>query len=235
MGRPFHLWTYGHWGAPVLVMPSAAGMAHEWDAHGMVEALGDLIEGGKIKLYCTESNVAEAWTRKENPADWRIQRHMTYERFIVTDLLQYIRHDCQNSQVRLAITGCSLGGYYAANFALKYPEVFRYALCMSGRYDIRSFTGGFSNLDVYFNNPLAYVPNLEGQHLERVRQNTHLTLVCGQGAWEEGCIEETQALADLLEAKGVRHFRDIWGRDVSHDWQWWRRQARHHLVQTFGS
>ena len=62
---------------------------------------------------------------------------------------------------------------------------------------------------------MAYVPNLEGEHLTRVRDNTHLTLVCGQGQWEEGCIEETQAFANVLEAKGISHYRDIWGHDVS--------------------
>ncbi len=234
MGRPMHLWCYGHWGAPLLVFPSAAGMAHEWDAHGMVDTLGDLIEEGKLKLYCTESNVAEAWTRQQNPAQWRITRHQVFESYVTTELASFIRRDCQSPDLPIGVSGCSLGGYYAANFALKYPDIFRYALCMSGRYDITSFTGGFSNQDVYFNNPMAYVPQLEGSHLERVRNNTHLALVCGQGPWEEGCIDETHTLADILAAKGISHHRDIWGHDVAHDWNWWRRQARYHLVQRFG-
>ena len=230
-----HLWCYGHWGAPVLAFPSAAGMAHEWDAHGMVDALADLIQGGRIKLYTTESNVAEAWTRKETPPEWRIRRHMAYEAFVVSELVEWIRRDCHSPHIPIAVTGCSLGGYYAANFALKFPEIFNYALCMSGRYQISGFMNGLGNQDVYFNNPLAYVPNLEGAHLDRVRHNTSLALVCGQGPWEEGCIEETNALADVLAAKGIPHYRDIWGHDVAHDWNWWRRQARFHFVQRYGS
>ena len=74
MGRPVHLWRYGHYGRPLLVFPSASGMAHEWDAHGMVEALGDFIDQGRLKLYCTETNVAEAWTRRESDPAWRIGR-----------------------------------------------------------------------------------------------------------------------------------------------------------------
>jgi len=61
MGREMHVWRFGDFGAPLIVFPSASGMAHEWDAHGMVEALAELIDGGKLKLYCIESNVAEAW------------------------------------------------------------------------------------------------------------------------------------------------------------------------------
>jgi esterase/lipase superfamily enzyme len=147
------------------------------------------------------------------------------------ELLPWIHADCRTPGIPVGVSGCSLGAYYAANFALKHPSAFPWALCMSGRYEMRHFTEGFSNGDVYFNNPLAYVPNLEGPALEHVRRHAHLTLVCGQGAWEEGCIEETHALADVLAAKGISHWRDIWGRDVAHQWPWWKRQARYHLGQ----
>ena len=85
------------------------------------------------------------------------------------------------------------------------------------------------------NDMVAYVSNLEGEALERVKKNTHVTLVCGQGKWEEGCIEETHILADILEAKGINHHRDIWGHDVSHDWVWWQRQTVYHLNMMFGA
>ncbi len=234
MGRRMHVWAFGHWGAPLLVFPSAAGFAHEWDRQGMVEVLAPLILGGKLKLYCPESNVSQSWTNKEGHPAERVRRHAAYERFVMEELVPAIRTDCANDSIPIATSGASLGAYYAANFALKFPETFNYALCLSGRYDATQFTGGFSNSDVYFNNPLAFVSNLEGEPLELVRRNTHLTLVCGQGQWEEGCIEETQALASVLEAKGIPHDRDIWGHDVSHDWIWWKRQAVLHLGKTFG-
>lgn len=235
MGRPFHLWRYGHWGQPLLVFPSAAGFAHEWDAHGMVETLKPLIDAGKLKLYCTESNVAESWTRKETHPSERIQRHSLFERYVVEELAAFIRTDCQSPDVPIAVSGCSLGAYYAANIVLRHPATFRYALCMSGRYDMLGFTDGFSNDEIYFNNPLAFVPNLDGKPLERVRRHAHLDLVCGQGPWEEGCIEETHALGDLLAHKGISHQKDIWGRDVAHEWDWWRRQALFHLTRRYDS
>ena len=238
MGRRMNVWCYGHWGAPLLVVPSAAGFAHEWDAQGMLEALGSLVTGARLKLYCPESNVSESWTSKEASAEEKVNRYKPYERFVVEELVPWIRQDCGSkstgsSNIRVAVSGASLGGYYAANFALKFPEIFHYALCLSGRYDITEFTDGQSNADIYFNNPLAYVPNLNGEFLERVRRNTHLALVCGQGPYEEGCIEETIALANVLSAKGISHERDIWGHDVSHNWVWWQRQARLHLTKTF--
>lgn len=234
MGRHVHVWLYGHWGSPIIVFPTAAGFAHEWERQGMIDVLAPLIHGGKIKLYCPESNVSETWTNKEADPRWRARRHMAYERFLLEDLVPAVRRDCNSADIRIAAAGASLGALFAANAALKFPETFHYALCLSGRYDLQGFTGGYSNGDIYFSNPMAYVANLDGEALERVRRQTHLTLVCGQGAWEEGCIEETHRLAELLASKDISHIRDIWGHDVSHDWIWWQRQTLMHFRKTFG-
>jgi esterase/lipase superfamily enzyme len=234
LGRGVSLWSYGHWGPPLIAFPTAAGFAHEWEAQGMLEALAPLLDGGRLKLYCPESNVAEAWTRGENDPAWRIRRHIAYERFVLDTLVPKIRDDCRTPDIPLTVAGASLGAFYAANLALKHPETFRWALCLSGRYSMTHFTGGFADADVYFNDPLAYVPNLGGEALERIRRWTHLVLVCGQGMWEEGCIEETRALAGACAANGISHELDLWGTDVSHDWGWWKRQAQLHLGRRFG-
>jgi esterase/lipase superfamily enzyme len=234
LGRGISLWSFGHWGVPLVVFPTAAGFAHEWEAQGVLDVVAPWIEAGRLKLYCPESNVAEAWTRRENPAEQRIGRHLAYERFVMETLVPRIREDCGGQPLPLMTAGASLGAFYAANFALKQPETFRWALCMSGRYSMTHFTDGFANSDVYYNDPLAYLPGLSGEPLERVRRHAHLVLVCGQGQWEEGCIEETQALADLCEAKGIPHDRDIWGRDSAHQWSWWKRQTLYHLTRKLG-
>lgn len=234
MGRKMHVWCYGFFGMPLLVFPSAAGFAHEWDAHGMTTTLAPLIAAGKIKLYCPESNVSQAWTNKADHPSERVKRHLIYEQFILETLVPWIREDCHSSQIPIATVGCSLGGFYAVNFGLKYPEIFNFALGMSGRYAMTHFTQGFSNQDIYFNNPLAYVVGLHGSHLERVQKQARIHLVCGQGAFEEGCIEETIALGQLLDQKGIPNVTDIWGTDSRHDWNWWKKQAVIHLGRVFG-
>jgi len=234
MGRPIHLWRYGHWGAPLLVFPTAAGMAHEWEVQGMVDALAPWIDRGRLKLYCVESNVAETFTRKDGDPAWRIGRYLAYERFVHRELADFVRADCGGAELPIGAAGASLGAVYAANAALKGPETFRWSLCLSGRYEIRHFLDGFDSPEVFFANPLAYVPGLSGEPLARATHATHLTLVCGQGPFEEGCIEETHALGDLLAAKGIPCRKDIWGHDVAHDWNWWRRQTVYHLAQRLG-
>ena len=234
MGRRMHLWKYGHFGAPLLAFPSAAGMAHEWDSHGMVEALSDLIQSGRIKLYTTESNVAEAWTRREEDPKWRIHRHDLYEQYITSELVPWIREDCRTPDIRIACAGTSLGAFYSANFTLKNPGIFNYALCMSGRYEMSSLNEGYDGPGAFENNPIAYVPHMHGNLLETARREAHITLVVGQGKWEDGNIEETQHLAHLLNEKGISVTCDVWGHDVSHDWAWWQRQTVMHVGNRFG-
>ena len=234
VGRDLHVLTFGHYGAPVIAFPSGGGQFYDFENNGMIGALAHLIDGGKIKLYCPEGLDNESWLNDGADPHWRGMRHNAYQDFIVSNLIPAIRVDCRDENARVAVTGCSLGAYHAANFALKFPHIVHYALCLSGRYNIADVTGPTSSEDVYFNNPLAYIPNLHGDALNHVRHNTHLALVCGQGAWEDKCLHDTHRLADLLVEKGISHERDIWGHDVEHHWHWWRQQIVHHLGKTFG-
>lgn len=233
MGRSVHMWTYGYFGLPVIAFPSAAGFAHEWQAQGMVDALMPFLKAGKIKLYCPESNVAEAWTRHERPLDYRMKRHLAYEHFIVNDLMPFIREDCKWANPKVTVSGCSLGAMYAANFALKYSKLFHKAICMSGRYQATELTKGEKSLDVYLNSPISFVSNMSGAALEQVQKNTRIILICGTGPFEEGCIEETLLLGRILKSKQIPNTVDIWGKESKHDWGWWKRQAQKHFANEF--
>ena len=234
MGRSVHMWTYGHFGPPVVVFPTAAGFAHEWQSHGMIELLTPLLAAGRFKLYCPESNVSEAWTRSEGTLAWRMERHRAYEMFVLQNLVPFIYEDCRSEGLPITAVGASLGATYAVNMALKFPTIFTDAIAMSGRYLATALTKGENNQDVYFNNPLAYVPNLKGKALDHVRKSTHITLICGQGKWEEGCIEETIALSQVFRSKEIPHELDLWGEESIHDWDWWKRQVAHHFGRRFG-
>ncbi len=235
VGREMDFLIFGHYGAPVLAFPSGGGRYFDFENNGMIGAISHLIEAGKIKVYCPDGLDHESWLDDSLDIHWRGVRHNAYEDFLVYDMVRWIRDDCNDHSLRVGLAGCSLGAYHAANMALKYPHIFHYALCMSGRYDLSSIVGGGSgSMEFYFNNPLAYLYHVHGRELDHIRYNTHLALVCGQGAWEGKCLYETHRLADVLRDKGISHERDIWGQDVEHHWYWWRRQIAHHLGKTFG-
>ncbi len=232
--REMDILAFGHYGMPVIAFPSGGGQFYDFENNDMLAVLSQLINDGRIKVYCPTGIDNESWLNQGADPHWRAAHHNSYQDFVINNLVPAIRVDCHNPDIRIAVTGCSLGAYHAANFALKFPHIFNYALCMSGRYDIEETCGGSSeSIDVYFNNPMAYTYNFHSDALTHVQHNTHIALVCGQGAWEDKCLHSTHRLADLFVEKGISHERDIWGPDVEHHWHWWRKQIVHHFEKRF--
>jgi esterase/lipase superfamily enzyme len=223
--------VYGHHGRPVLVFPSEGGWATEFAEHGMVGAVQDLIEAGRVKLYCVGSFDAGTWSAGHLSLEDRARAHGFYESWVVDAVVPHIRDD-SGGAADLVTLGCSLGAFHALNFAFKRADLFPLALCFSGNYDPRTWRGwGEQGEALYFNNPAGYVANLHGEHLDWLRSRLSILLVCGQGRWEDttGSLDGTRRMAGLLAAKGIRHELDLWGYDVPHDWPSWRAQLAHHL------
>jgi esterase/lipase superfamily enzyme len=234
LGRPMELLLFGHFGPPLLAFPSASGRFFDWENYGMIDAAAAWLERGKVRVLCVDGIDQETWLNHGANVEARGRRHQDYETYVLDQIVPFIRRECDLSEGGIAVAGCSLGAYHAANFALKFPQVFNYALCMSGRYNLEAVVGPSESLAVYYNNPVAYAANLHGDALAEVRSNTHLALVCGQGAWEDKCLAETHRLANILAAKGISHERDLWGHDVEHHWYWWKRQLAHYLGKALG-
>lgn len=232
LGRRAHVWCFGEIGRPLIVFPSNAGVAHEWQRSGMIDALAPLLAAGRMKVYCPETNVSRSFSG-EGSLEERLLHLRAYERFVLDTLVPFIYEDCRTQDLPIVVSGCSVGALYSALFVLKHPETFSRALCMSGRYRASKFFDFPDHPEVYFNDPLAFVPNLGGAALERVRRNAHLTLVVGRGAHEHGCIPETAEMGQWLRTKDIPSHIAFWGEDSSHTYPWWQKQAFHYLRQMF--
>ena len=222
--------AYGHWGRPVLVFPSQEGRRWDFEQNGMVDAVGGLIEAGRVKLYCVDSFDAGSWMRDDLPLEERARLHERYEDWIVSQVIPFIHADCGGAGDVLA-TGCSLGAYHAAILALRRADLVPAALCMSGVYDLSRVGWGERGLAFHVCNPMDTVTSAHGDHLAWLQARLSLQLVVGRGSWEDstGALESTHAFAQALAHKGIRHGLDVWGHDTPHDWPSWRRQLAHHL------
>jgi len=223
---------YGHWGRPVLVFPSEMGHPQDFESNGMVSAVSDLLEAGRVKLYCVGSYDGASWAARDIPLEERARRHGVYESWIVDEVVPSIREDVGEDGGEIITTGCSMGAFHALNFAFKRADLFPLAMCFSGNYDPSVWHGwGERGEQAYFNNPTDYVANLHGDHLDWLRSRLSVLLVCGQGQWEDttGSLESTKKMAGMLSDKGIRHELDLWGYDVPHDWPSWRAQFAKHL------
>ncbi len=229
LGRMMEFKLYGHAGKPMIVFPSSGGRFHEYEDFKMIEAISWFIDQGLIQVYALDSIDAETWLSHGRHAQDKALHHNAYDRYVIEEMVPYIRE--RNAYWgNLAVTGCSMGAYHAANFFFKHPDVFDTVIAQSGIYDARFHVGEYvSEHDVYLNSPVDYLKNLEdGHYLDRYRQS-HIIFSAGQGKWEEDTLRDMRHLQSILESKQVPAWFDYWGFDVDHDWPWWRQQMPYYL------
>ena len=236
LGRDMPLVSYGQYGTPVLMLPTAAADYLEYERFQLIDSLRWWLDQGKVKLYSVNSvNQLSLLNRDAGPEE-KIDWLERYERYILEEVLPFIRHDCQDETIRPILMGISLGSTSAAGLFFRHPDQFSGAMLISGSYDIRPFLGPYGGDlagRVYFHNPVDYLPNLGGAPLETLRRGGRRILVfSGQGSHEAP--DRSRRLADILTTLGVPHWFDLWGEDVAHDWPWWRKCVPYYFGKFFG-
>ena len=119
------------------------------------------------------------------PPNLKAELLTRYDRYITDEVLPLIRKDCGDGENRPLTTGASLGAFLSANAYFKHPDVFRGMIAMSGSYDVRSYLKGHYDDNVYFNNPVDYLSNLNDDHfLPLLRKADAIMIMSGQGNYE---------------------------------------------------
>jgi esterase/lipase superfamily enzyme len=227
LGHDMEVRLYGHAGQALIAFPSQDGRAGDWEGFGMVDAVADLLDVGRLLVVAVDGIDWQSWTNRAAPVGDRARRHEDYHRYVVEEVVPFARGEAGRDSVWA--TGCSMGAFHAANVFFRRPDLFDGLIAMSGLYQPRLFVGDYSDDSVYFNSPLYYLPNLDDEwHLERYRRS-RIVFCVGQGAWEDESIEDMRRMQAILEAKGVAATFDYWGEDVEHHWYWWQKMLRHHL------
>ncbi|MFN2530060.1 MAG: esterase family protein [Pyrinomonadaceae bacterium] len=213
--------TYGHAGQPLLMFPTAAADYLEYERFHLVEAIRPLIDAGKLRAYSINSVNRYSLLNEQMPPHLKAELLSRYDRYLTEEVLPLIRRDAGDA-ARPLTTGASLGAFLSANAYFKHPDLFRGVIAMSGSYDIKSYLHGHYDDNVYFNNPVDYLSNLNDDHyLPILREADAIFIMSGEGAHEAP--DRSRALSEILRAKGIPHTLDIWGPDVNHDWPWWRK------------
>lgn len=226
--REMRLHLHGFGGQPVLVFSCQGGTAEEFEGFGMLEATRYFVESGKVCFFCVDSVDNEAWANYSvHPRD-RGQRHEQYIRYVLEEVIPFIQAKCGKDHKPFSF-GCSMGGYHAANFFFRYPQLFGGMISLSGISQLRLFIGDYMDSTVYLNSPLHFLPQLQDEAILKEIRQGRIVICVGQGAWEEPMIEDARAMKSILEAKKIPGWVEFWGYDVNHDWPWWRKQLPYFL------
>lgn len=222
LGRDMEYKTYGGpGGRPVLVFASQNGRFYDYEDFGMVAALAPLIDGGKIRLVCADSIDQFTWSDANGDPRHRIELQERWFHYIVDELMPQTRHGGET----FIVTGCSMGGFHAANFFFRRPDLFDTLIALSGIYYAGYFFGDYHDELVYANSPQDFLWNMAPSHpYWDIYRHRDIILCVGQGPWEDELLASTREMDRLLRTKGVPAWVDYWGHDVSHDWVWWRKQ-----------
>jgi esterase/lipase superfamily enzyme len=227
--------AYGHYGPPVLMLPTAAADFLEYERFHLINSVEPWLSQGKAKIYSVNSVNKQALLNK-HAAPWeKIDWLNRYDGYLTEEVLPLIRSDCGGGDVKPIIAGISLGAYLAGNTFFRHSDKFSGCILLSGSYDIRSYMDGYHNESVYFHNPAEYLQHLnDDYHLPTLRHGgRQIIIFTGQGSFEAP--ERSRQLSGILHSKGVPHWLDVWGNDVNHDWPWWRKAMPHYFGKLFGA
>lgn len=218
--RDVELLVFGHAGARVVAFPTSQGRFFDWEDRGLIGALSEHLTQGWIQIFCVDSVDGESWYAKDrHPAD-RARRHVEYDRYILTEVLPFTT--AQNPNKFLILTGASFGAYHAANFAFRYPHLAGRVIGMSGYYDIKRWTGGYSDDNIYFHNPCDFLAHEHDPARLDALRRIDIILAVGR---IDSALANNEYLSGVLWSKGIGNALRIWD-GFAHEWDTWQQMLR---------
>jgi esterase/lipase superfamily enzyme len=231
VGRDMGVIVYGHWGAPVVLFPTSGGDEWEMQNFGMIGALAEFIDAGRIKVFSINANSSESFYNKGAHPYHRSWMQRMYDEYVREEVVPFVHSHCRTPMIPITTVGMSLGAYHAVNTLFKHPDVVKRCFGLSGVYDMRSFMDGMYDDNFYFNNPADYLANLSDPWYYQQLETCDIHIATGHGPWENS--GPSYRLSEILRSKGIRHSLDDWGPTGGHDWPFWKHQMREYVGRIF--
>src|SRR5882724_41256 len=102
LGQGMPIVSYGHWGHPLLLFPTAAADYLENERFHLVGAIEPQIRAGKVRVFSIDSINRQAWMDQNLPVAEQARRQALYSRYLEDEVVPYIRHACQSADLRIA-------------------------------------------------------------------------------------------------------------------------------------
>lgn len=240
LGRDMEFKVYGHAGLPFIMFPCQDGKFFDYESRGLIDTVADKLENGQIQLFSIGCVDEETWSAKWGDHHGRIMWHEQWMKYICEEFLPRLHEihaetDPMDYHGKVMLTGASMGGYHCVNFYLRRPDLFGGCLSLSGLFHAGYFFENYNDIDIYYNSPVDYLPNMDYNHplVEQYRHG-NIIICCGQGAWEDEAKEDARILKEQFERLHVPAWVDFWGQDVNHDWPWWLVQFPYFINKILG-
>lgn len=224
LNRLMRIKVYGHYGPAVIAFPCQNKQSDDFYNHGMIDVLTPLLEEGKMKLFCLDSNDDETVSSQSWDKGYAGYKLEMYHQYLVHEVLPFV-YDRMQGYCEPYLIGMSMGGSHAANNFFRRPELFSGFLSLSGKFDIASFFDGYMNEDIYNNSPVHYLKNMHYDHpYISIYNSKKMIVVVGKGAFEHFVLDTNYQLADIAKEKGININFNFWDENSVHDWISWKYQ-----------
>lgn len=224
LGEEMTLSIHGTEGTPILAFPAEGGSRDQWEDKGLLNALSFQLENGHNRVFCVDSIDKAGFLDADTPPRIRINRQRQYECYIADEVLPFIRKTTGDFFVMAA--GAHMGGYHAVNLVLKYPARIQKVISIGGCYQIRPFMNDYFDDNVYYSNPLEYLPNLDDPDLlEDIKKNDIRLVVTPDDPY----LDLSYMLSDILRSKAIEHIFDYWIETGEDFWERWGDILQRHV------
>ncbi len=158
LNREMEFKVYGSAGVPVLALPARGGRFYDWENNGMPDAIAQLLNEGKVQLFCADSIDGEAVLNGDAPVRRRAEMEEKYFVYLTAELApRVLALNGAAKGTRLWCVGIDLGAVHAVNCRLRRPQQFAGAIGLSGIYDLARFWGSEKDDLVLRSSPLLYL------------------------------------------------------------------------------
>jgi len=226
LNKEMEIVVYGHYGYALLMFPTAAADYLEYERFNLIDTIADFINKGEVKAFSINSINNESWLNRNMHPQHKAIRHQQYNKYVEEEVVPFITNHCK-SYVPIINTGASLGALHAANMFFRRPDLFAGVIAMSGSYNLKDYTKWYYDTNCYFNSPVDYLTNLTDENVLSKLRNRSIIIASGQGDYENP--DASKNLSNILNSKEIKHWLDLWGYDMPHDWPTWRKMLPHFL------
>ena len=96
---------------------------------------------------------------------------------------------------------------------------------MSGMYDVKSMTGGYSDLNVYSCNPFDFMPHEHDEARLAAFRRQDIILAIGH---DDPSYQNNRDFSTILWDRGVGNALRTWD-GWAHDWPYWEKMVRRYI------
>ena len=79
---------YGHAGRPLLLFPTWASDYLESERQGLIAAIADLVEAGRVQVFCIDSISPLAWCDAALPVPEKVRRQALHSAYVEDEVVE---------------------------------------------------------------------------------------------------------------------------------------------------